>query len=160
MSSFGFQSWMFGDLISQVQVLKAGVPSVGFKSLSPQRETLGGTFLAGFYSFFPRETFSTCTSGFSVSIGGGRFRIFLHHTLTWNPYIELMLKYTSFTHSLFLLTHHGNWIKRCSNSGYPGAFQMREMLTFLTKYNDFFHMIHIFVLDRTNNYNIKLIKHW
>ena len=57
MSSVGFQSWMFGDLISQVQVLKVGVPSVGFKSFTPQREALGGRFLTVFFSFFPKEHF-------------------------------------------------------------------------------------------------------
>ena len=116
--------------------LKSWGAQCGFQ-IPPQKEALGGSVLAGFCSFFffflsPRETFSTCSSGFSVPIGGSRFRIFLHHIPTWSPYIELMLKYTSFTHSQFILTHDGNWIRRCSNSGYPGAFQMRETLTFLT----------------------------
>lgn len=43
-SPIGFQSLKFGEFISQVQVLKVGVPSVSFKPFAPQEEYLGFEF--------------------------------------------------------------------------------------------------------------------
>ena len=43
-SAFGFQSWMFWGLVSQVQILKVGVPDVEFKPIAPLGEAVGFEF--------------------------------------------------------------------------------------------------------------------
>ena len=44
MSPVGFQSQMFRELVSQVLVLKPGVPNVGYEPFAPQGEALGFKF--------------------------------------------------------------------------------------------------------------------
>ena len=44
MSRIGFQCYMFWGIICSVQILKVGVPNVGFKPLTPWGKALGFEF--------------------------------------------------------------------------------------------------------------------